>query len=325
MTGFWPRHAALASLSALAALMPAPGHAQDYPAREIYSVVNFGPGSGMDIMIRYYSAKLAELAGKPVVVVNKPGAQGNIATEHLVRSKPDGYTIMITPASATLAAAASLFKKLPFDPAKDIQPVVLLSRLAFVFAVDGKSPIRSISDLTQALKRKPGNGAYGTTSNTGIVSAELYKQRTGLQTNYVAYKGNELFNDLHGGHLDFISMAPTSLAEPIRTGKMRGLAVTSSTRVGLLPDLPTMAESGFPDYDLSPWIGLVVPSGTPQPIVDKLAAWHRQINATAETKEKLILFGMDPLEGDARAMAARIKSDTEKWATFVKLAKIEPQ
>ena len=325
MIGSLLRQAALASLAALAALIPAPGRAQDYPTREIYSVVNFGPGSGMDIMIRYYSAKLAELAGKPVVVVNKPGAQGNIATEHLVRSKPDGYTIMITPASATLAAAASVFKKLPFDPVKDVQPVVLLSRLAFVFAVDGKSPIRSVADLTQALKQKPGNGAYGTTSNTGIVSAELYKQRTGLQTNYVAYKGNELFNDLHGGHLDFISMAPTSLAEPIRTGRMRGIAVTSSKRVGLLPELPTMAESGFPDYDLSPWIGLVVPAGTPQPIVDKLAAWHRQINATAETKEKMILFGMDPLEGDAGAMAERIKSDTEKWAEFVKLAKIEPQ
>ncbi len=325
MTGSAPGRAAVIPLALSAALMAASVNAQDYPAREIYSVVNFGPGSGMDIMVRYYSAKLSDLAGKSVVVVNRPGATGNIATEYLVRSKPDGYTIMITPASATLAAAAALFKKLPFDPFKDIQPVVLLSKLGFVIAVDGRSPIRSISDLTQALERKPGHGAYGTTSNTGIVSAELYKQRTGLQTNQVVYKGNELFNDLHGGQLDFISMAPTSLAEPIRTGKMRGLAVTSLTRLGLLPELPTMAESGFPDYDLTPWIGLVVPTGTPQPIVDKLAAWHRQINSTTETKEKLILFGMDPLDGDAGAMSARLRSDTEKWAEFVKLAKIQPQ
>src|SRR5215467_11027952 len=194
MTGSLRRRSALAGFCALAALPCAPAGAQDYPGREIYSVVNFGPGSGMDIMIRYYSAKLAELAGKPVVVVNKAGAQGNIGTEYLVRSKPDGYTIMITPASATLAAATSLFKKLPFDPLKDVQPVVILSKLAFVIAVDGRSPVHSIAELTEALKRKPGNGAYGTTSNTGIVSAELYKQRTGLNTNYVAYKGNELFN-----------------------------------------------------------------------------------------------------------------------------------
>ena len=317
------RLAAVASLSVCALTMPA--RAQDYPVREIQSVVNFGPGSGMDIMIRYYSTKLSELAGKPVIVENKPGAQGNIATEYVVRAKPDGYTIMLTPASATLAAAVSFFKKLPFDPLKDVQPVVLLSKLAFVIAVDGKSPVRSIADLTQALQKKPGNGAYGTTSNTGIVSAELYKQRTGLKTNYVAYKGNELFNDLHGGQIDFISMAPTSLVEPIRAGKMRGLAVTSSTRLGFFPELPTMAESGFPDYDLTPWIGVVVPAGTPKPIIDKLAAWHRQINSTAETKEKLVLFGMDPLDGDAAAMAARIRSDTEKWAEFVKLARIEPQ
>jgi tripartite-type tricarboxylate transporter receptor subunit TctC len=323
MTGF-ARRAAIVLLCA-SGLSASPAGAQDYPAREIYSVVNFGPGSGMDIMIRYYSAKLAALAGKPVVVVNKPGAQGNIATEYLVRAKPDGHTIMITPASATLAAAAALFKKLPFDPARDIQPVVLLSKLAFVFAVDGRSPVRSIADLTQALRRKPGHGAFGTTSNTGIVSGELYKQRAGLQTNQVVYKGNELFNDLSGGQLDFISMAPTSLVEPIRTGRMRGLAVTSATRLGLMPELPTMAESGFPDYDLTPWIGLVVPAGTPAPVVARLAAWHRQINAMPETREKLVLFGMDPLDGDAAAMAARIKADTERWAEYVRLAKIQPQ
>src|SRR5262245_12573372 len=119
---------ALLSMSGLAA-------AQDYPAREIRSVVNFPPGSGMDIMIRYYSIKLSELAGKPVIVENKPGAAGNIATEFVVRSKPDGYTIMITPASSTLAAAASTFKKLPFDPQRDLQPVLLLTKLGFVFVV----------------------------------------------------------------------------------------------------------------------------------------------------------------------------------------------
>jgi tripartite-type tricarboxylate transporter receptor subunit TctC len=115
-------------------------YSQEYPTREIHSIVNFPPASGMDIMIRYYSAKLSELSGKPVIVENKPGASGNIGTEFLARAKPDGYTIGITPASSTLAAAASLFKKLPFDPIKDFQPVLLLTKLAFIFAVDAKSP-----------------------------------------------------------------------------------------------------------------------------------------------------------------------------------------
>ena len=311
---------------ALVALMPAFAYAQDYPTCEIHSIVNFPPGTGMDIMIRYYSIKLSELAGKPVIVENKPGATGNIATEYVTRSKPDGYTIMITPASSTLAAAAALFKKLPFDPVKDLQPVLLMTKLGFVFVVDGKYPARTMSELTTVLKGKPGHGAYGTGSNTGIVTAEMYKVRAGLDTNQVLYKGAyENFNDMYGGQIDFSSFDPTAAAEPIRTGKLRALAVTSTTRLGSLPDVPTMQEAGFPDYDLTPWIGLVVPAGTPQPIVDKLAAWHRQINATEETKKMLLQFGMDPLEGDAQAMAARLKRDIERWAENVKLAKIEPQ
>jgi tripartite-type tricarboxylate transporter receptor subunit TctC len=288
--------------------------------------VNFPPGTGMDIMIRYYSAKLAELTGKPVLVENKPGATGNIATEYVARAKPDGYTIMITPASSTLAAAASLFKKLPFDPQRDLQPVLLLTKLGFVFVVPASSPARSMSELTTVLKNKPGHGAYGTGSNTGVVTAEMYKVRTGLTTNQVMYKGAyENFNDMYGGQIEFSTFDPTAIAEPVRTGKLHALAVTSTTRLRSFPDVPTMQEAGFSDFDLTPWIGLVVPAGTPQPIVEKLATWHRQINATDETKKMLLQFGMDPLDGDAAAMAARLKSDTAKWADYVRLAKIEPQ
>jgi tripartite-type tricarboxylate transporter receptor subunit TctC len=315
---------ALASLVMLS--LPGIAAAQGYPAREIRSVVNFPPGTGMDIMIRYYSAKLAELTGKPVLVENKPGATGNIATEYVARAKPDGYTIMITPASSTLAAAASLFKKLPFDPQRDLQPVLLLTKLGFVFVVPANSPARSMSELTIVLKNKPGHGAYGTGSNTGVVTAEMYKVRTGLTTNQVMYKGAyENFNDMYGGQIDFSTFDPTAIAEPVKTGKLHALAVTSTTRLRSFPDVPTMQEAGFSDFDLTPWIGLVVPAGTPQPIVEKLATWHRQINATDETKKMLLQFGMDPLDGDAAAMAARLKSDTAKWADYVRLAKIEPQ
>jgi tripartite-type tricarboxylate transporter receptor subunit TctC len=320
------RQGILVTALLVALFAPAIAAAQDYPAREIHSIVNFPPGSGMDIMIRYYSVKLSELAGKPVIVENKPGAAGNIATEHVVRSKPDGYTIMITPASSTLAAAASTFKKLPFDPQRDLQPVLLLTKLGFVFVVSATSPARSMSELTTLLKSKPGHGAYGVGTNTGIVTTEMYKVRTGLNTNQVMYKGSaETFNDLHGGQIDFTSTDPTSAAGPVKAGRLRALAVTTTTRLRSLPDVPTMQEAGFPDFDFTPWIGLVVPAGTPQPIVDKLAAWHRQINATEETKKMLLQFGMDPLDGDAAAMAARLKSDIAKWADYARLAKIEPQ
>jgi tripartite-type tricarboxylate transporter receptor subunit TctC len=300
-------------------------HSQDYPTREIHSIVNFPPASGMDIMIRYYSVKLAELSGKPVIVENKPGASGNIGTEYLARAKPDGYTIGITPASSTLAAAASLFKKLPFDPIKDFQPVVLLTKLAFIFAVDAKSPVQNMADLTKLLKAKPGHGSFGTVSNTGVIAGELYKVKAGLNTAQVSYRGNDMFNDLYGGQLDFIVLDPTSLKEPIATGKMRALAVTSNVRLGTFPAVPTAEEAGLPGFDLTPWIGLVVPAGTPQPIVDKLAMWHRKINEMDQTKKILLQFGMDPLEGDAAAFAARLKADMANWAEWVKLAKIEPQ
>jgi tripartite-type tricarboxylate transporter receptor subunit TctC len=314
---------ALLAVSLLAAM---PALAQDYPTREIHSIVNFPPGTGMDITIRFYAQKLSELTGKPVIVDNKPGALGNIATEYVTRAKPDGYTFMITPGSSTLAAAASIFKKLPFDPVKDLQPVMLLSKLGFVFAVDGKSSIKSIAELTEFLKKKTGNGAYGTGANTGIVAAELYKVKAGLETNQVLYKGvYENLNDLYGGQIDYGTFDPTAAFEPARTGKIRALAVSSGTRLGSYPDVPTMAESGFPGYDLTPWLGIVVPAGTPKAIVDKLAAWHRQINQTPEAKKAMAQFGYDPLDGDADAMAALIKSDIAKWAEFIKIAKIEPQ
>jgi tripartite-type tricarboxylate transporter receptor subunit TctC len=314
-----------AGLAAVFAVV-SPVRGQDYPAKEIHSIVNFPPGTGMDIMNRWYGAKLSELIGKPVLVENKPGALGNIASEYVARSKPDGYTFMITPASSTLATAVSIFKKLPFDPIKDFAPVMLISKLGFVVAVDGKSPVNSIAELTAALKKKPGNGAYGTGANTGIVAAELYKVRAGLETNQVLYKGiYENLVDLYGGQVDFATLDPTAAFEPIRTGKIKALAVTSGTRLGSFPNVPTMQEAGVPDYDISPWIGIVAPAGTPQPIIDKLAAWHRQINSTEDAKKTLLQFGMDPLDGDGAAMAALLKRDIARWAEFVKIARIAPQ
>ena len=247
----------------------------------------------MDIMIRYYSTKLSERAGKPVIVENKPGAQGNIATEYVVRAKPDGYTIMLTPASATLAAAPSFFKKLPFDPINDLKPVVSLSQLGFVIAVSSTSSVKTIADLTAELKKKTGDGAYGTVSNTGIVAAELYKAKAALQTNQVLYKAfPESLNDLITGQLDFITTDPTGAAGAIQSGKIRALAVTSVTRLASLPDIPTMIEVGFPAFDLTPWIGLVVPARTPDSIVSQLAVWHKKINETEETKRILVQFGI---------------------------------
>ena len=302
-----------------------PARADDYPEHEIHSIVNFRAGTPMDILTRWYGAKLSELAGKPVIVENKLGAQGAIATDYVARSKPDGYTFMITPASATLAEVTFIFRRVGFDPIKHFDPVLLMAKSGLVVVVDAKNPVNTIAELTDALRQKPGNGAYGALTNVSVVASELYKAKSKLLTNRALYEGiYENLADLNGGQIDFTVLDPAAAFEPMRAGKLKALAVTSAARLGALPNVPTMQESGLANYDLTPWVGLVVPAGTPQPIIDKLAAWHRQIGATDDAKKALLAFGMDPLEGDAAAMAALLKRDIARWAQFVKFAKIAP-
>ncbi len=184
--------------------------AQDYPAREIRSVCNFAAGSGADILVRYYSDALAKLTGRPVIVENKPGAQGLLATDFVAKSRPDGYTILITPASSTLAAAPHLFRKMPFDPLKDFETVTTLLTLSFTIAVDASGPLRTVDDLVARLRAKPGNGFYGTQSNSGQISAELFKEKLGLKTTFVPFKATgDAFTNLLGGNIDFMSVDST--------------------------------------------------------------------------------------------------------------------
>jgi tripartite-type tricarboxylate transporter receptor subunit TctC len=314
------------AIALLAAAIPFCAASQDYPAREIRSICNFSVGSGADIVVRYYSDKLSKLAGKPVIVENRTGVQGSLASEYVAHAKADGYTIMITPASSTLAAARYMFKELRFDPDKDFAPVTTLARLSFAIAVDAKSPTRSIADLTAELKKKPGHGSYATGSNTGQVTGELYKEMAGLTTTYVPYKETmSALSDTISGRVDFMTYDITFLVPQARAGRLRILAVTSATRRAALPDVPTMAESGFSGYDLAPWWGVVVPAGTPKPVVDKLAAWFNQITASEETQKFLENLATDPFPGTPESMAALIKLEIEQWGRYVRLAKIEPQ
>jgi len=299
--------------------------AQDYPAREIRSICNFAAGSGADIVVRYYSDRLSKLTGKPVIVDNKPGAQGLLATDFTAKSKPDGYTILITPASSTLATAPHLFKKLPFDPVKDFAPVTTLLTLSFTIAVSPASPNKSMAELIAFLKHKEGHGFYGTQSNSGQVSAELLKEKTGLRTGYVPFKvtGDGFANLLNGG-IDFMSVDST-WAAGMHPTRVRILAVTSAKRNSSLPDVPSLQELGFGEFDITPWWGVVVPAGTPPPVVHQLATWFNQINATDETRQFLARQAADALPGTPESMAALIKTDIERWGRYARLAKIEPQ
>ncbi len=300
--------------------------AQDYPAKPIVSICNFAAGSGADILVRFYSDRLSKLAGQPVLVENRVGAQGNIATEAAVRSKPDGYTIMITPASSTLAAAPHVFKKLTYDPLKDFTPITTVARLSFAIAVDANKPFQTMADLVEHLRKKPENGAYGSGANSGIVSSELVKEIAGLKTTFIPYKvSGQALNELIAGQTDFIAYDTTFLSSQARSGRIRLLAMTSGKRQSAFPNVPTLAESGFPGVDITPWWGVVVPAGTPQPIVERLAGWFNQITSSDETRDFLAKVATEPFPGNQQMMTELLRKETADWARYVKLARIEPQ
>jgi tripartite-type tricarboxylate transporter receptor subunit TctC len=300
--------------------------AQDYPAREIRSLCNYAPGSGADIIVRFYSDRLSKLAGKPVIVENRVGANGAIATDALAKSKPDGYTILITPVSATIVSAPYMFKTLPFDSARDFAAVTTIASLSFVILVDAGGPIQSISELVAQVKAKPGASFYGATSNTGVIAAELFKSAAGLRTTYVPYKQNvQALTDLLLGQLDFIAFDATWALGQAKGGKLRILAATAAKRSAALPEVPTLTELGYGNADVSPWWGVVVAAGTPKPVVDKLAGWFNQITAAEDTRSFLATSAFDPFPGTPEQMQALMKSEAERWKRYVELAKIEPQ
>jgi tripartite-type tricarboxylate transporter receptor subunit TctC len=308
------------------ALLASAATAQDYPNRDIRALCNYAPGSGADVIVRFYSDRLSKLAGRPVVVENRAGANGAIATEALAKSPPDGYTILITPASATIVSAPYMFKKLPFDSTKDFAAVTTIASLSFVILVDAAGPIKSIGDLVAHLKAKPIQSFYGATSNTGVIAAELFKTAAGLKTTYVPYKQNvQALTDLLQGQLDFISFDATWALGQAKAGKLRILAATASKRSTALPNVPTLAELGYGETDVSPWWGVVVPAATPKPIVDKLAGWFNAITAAEDTRQFLANAAFDPFPGTPEQMQALMKTDAERWKRYVELAKIEPQ
>ncbi|TMH97795.1 MAG: tripartite tricarboxylate transporter substrate binding protein [Betaproteobacteria bacterium] len=323
-SGMIKTFAALAALALSAWLQGAA--AQDYPAREIRAICNYAAGSGADLIVRFYSDQLSRLAGKPVIVENKPGAQGMVANEFVAKSRPDGLTILITPVSSTVNLARSLFRQLSYDPQKDFAAVTTLATVSFTLAVDAKKPIHSIQELVAHLKAQPRQGFYGATSNAGVISGELFKSMAGLDTTYVPYKANpNALADLLAGQLDFIAFDSTWTLAQQRNGFVRILAVTTARRSGALPEVPTMQEAGFKDYDMTPWWGVLAPAGTPRPVIDKLAGWFNQITNSEEGRQFLARSAFDPFPGTPESAARLLNADFERWARYAKMAKIEPQ
>jgi tripartite-type tricarboxylate transporter receptor subunit TctC len=318
------QYAALASV-AMPYLSKAASAEDAWPTREIHSICGFPPGSGADNFVRFYGKKLEDKLGKSIITENKAGAFGNISTEYVARSKPDGYTLFIAPGSSFLAAAPSLFKKLAFDPVNDFEHVTTLSKLPFILIVSGDSPYKSVADLTTYLKQQGDKASYASVANTGLVSSELYKAHFGLTTVEVKYKEpGAMLNDLWGHNVAFAHLDPVTAMAHLKSGKLRALATSSKERFVSLPDIPSAGEAGISNSDIVGWWSVHMPKGTPKPILDQLETLFNQIAVDEETKKFLANLGSDPLPGNSQMLKSLLVKDTKAWHEYVKLAKIEP-
>jgi tripartite-type tricarboxylate transporter receptor subunit TctC len=301
-----------------------PVWAQSYPSQDIHLVCAFPPGSGADVLVRYFADKLRPIVGRTVIVENKAGAGGNIATEFVARAKPDGHTIYVHAATA-VAANQHLFKKPPVDAGKAIQIAASINRQPFMLVVDAKSPYKTVADLTAAMKPKGDKATYATAAPTGTIMGELYKDATGIKAIEVTYRsGPDSLNEMLSGKLDYGMHDPVFSLAQQREGRLRILAVSTGTRLEANPDAPTMAESGVP-MDLTGWWAAMVPAGTPKPIVDKVAQWFNEIVKTDDTRKFLGSFGGDPFINTPEAGQALFLKSIEDWGNYVRIAKITPQ
>ena len=323
-------HAPRVGISGIALLLaglviaPALLRADEYPTQDIRFICAFPPGSGADVIVRYFADKVRPLTGRNIIVENRSGAGGNIAIEYVARAKPDGYTVFVHGATGT-AASMSLFKKPPVDVGKTIQVVATINRQPFMILVDAKSPYQTLADLTAAMKQKGAKASYATAAPFGTVVGEVYKLGTGVQAVEVNYKNAiDSLNDQLSGSLDYAVHDPVYALAEQRKGELRTLAVSTAERLKANPDFPTMKELGISDLDMMGWWAAMVPQGTPKPIADQINKWFDQVVASEETRKFLASFGGDQLTMTPDQAQALFLKEIDNWAEYVRIAKIVP-
>ena len=298
----------------------ADGLAQQYPAKPIRMIVPFSAGGGVDLIGRTLAQKLQEAWGQSVIVDNRGGAGGNSGTDMVAKSPPDGYTLLMGYVG-NLAINPWLFRKLPYDPVKDFAPVSLTTTAPNLLVVHPSVAAATVNDLIALAKAKPGALSYASAGvgTVGHMVAELFKSATGTNIVHIPYKGNaNAVNDLLGGQVQLIFGAPGAYLAFVEAKRVKALAVTGPKRLSELPDTPTFAEAGFPKVEASGWYGVLVPAGTPRPIVDALNRQIVRIMNLPDVKERLVAHGYTPTASTPEEFAQLIKSDLVKWRDVVK-------
>ena len=321
-----PRRLLLAALGSLllSGLGPNPGWAQqEFPSRPMQAVIGFPAGSGADIMCRTFTNRVQELAGQSIVIVNKPGAFGSLSYAQVASSKPDGYTFLMA-GNALMSTSSSFVKNLPFDR-KSFIPVTSIAETPFIVTVSASSTVKTMAELIANLKSRTKN-RYGTNNPANTVATAYLRSREGFNAEPVNYKGAaDALVDVENGTLDFMIFDGAFVIAHIKSGKLRPLAVTSNYRVKALPEVPTMIEAGFKDYEFNPWWGVYVPAGTPQPVIDKLAGWFSAVAKSDEIAKALAPLVLVPVTITAAEMSKRLDADGPIWNDNLKAAGIEPQ
>jgi len=305
---------------ALLCALPLLAAADAYPSKPIRFVVPYPAGGPLDTIARLLGQKVSESVKQPVVVDNKPGAGGNIGADAVAKSPADGYTILMG-AVATHAINPTLYASIPYDPVRDFIPVTQVASTPNVLVVNPSVPAASVREFIAYAKANPGklNFGSGSTGSAGHLAGELFKTQAGVEMTHVPYKGAApAMNDLVGGQIQLMFDNLASSLGQVKAGRVRALAVTTARRTSLAPDLPTIAESGLPGFDINTWFGIFVPANTSREVVERLHAEFTRALALPDVKERMLALGAEPVGSRPDEFAAYIRAEGEKYARLIK-------
>jgi tripartite-type tricarboxylate transporter receptor subunit TctC len=316
----------LRRLIALLFFLSFPALSQTYPAKPIRLVVTYPAGGGADAMARLLAPKLGEALGQPIVVENRGGGSGTIAADLVARASPDGYTLMLD--ATNHAVNPSLFAKLPYDPEKAFAPVSLLALFPNMLVVHPAFPVNSVRQLIEKAKAEPGKLAFASSGNGSAqhLAAELFRQRAGLDMVHVPYKGGgPALIDVMAGQVPLYFGNMASALPHVKSGKLRALAVTGAKRSTAAPELPTIAESGLPGYQVYEWNAVFAPAGTPPAIINRLQAEIAKAVIVPEVRDRMLALGGEIVASSPADLGAWVREQTASWARVVKAGNIKPE
>ncbi|MDP1671679.1 MAG: tripartite tricarboxylate transporter substrate binding protein [Burkholderiales bacterium] len=302
----------------------APSFAQSFPAKPIRLILPYPPGGGSDTIARPFARKMSENIGQQVIVDNRGGAGGNIGMEAAARSAPDGYTVVMG-LTAQLAVNPGLYRKLPYDPVRDFEPITLLANGAYLLVAHPSLPVKSLRDVITIAKKRPGELFYASSGNgSGAhLASELLNTMAGISIVHVPYKGGgPALVDTISGQTQLLFATPIASAGHLQAGRLRAIAVSTTKRVNSMPDVPTAAESGLPGYDSGVWYGMLAPKGTPREIVARLNEEFRKVLADPGIRDFLTKSGVEPEGSSPEELGKYMRSEIDKWAKVIKTANI---